>query len=305
MADSEFPERQAGVSTVDLSGQTVLVTGSTSGIGRVAAVALGRMGAQVLVHGRDRERGEAVVSAISDTAGTARLFRANFADPEAVTALATEIRDEIGTVDVLCNNAGGFFRDRDPTSLGVDPAFHSNHLAHFQLTTALLDTLPPDGRIVTTASVAHRAGTLDIDRLFDLSGLSPVGAYCRSKLANIQFTRELAKRLRRTDRGVTANAFHPGIVPGSGFGRALPEPVSALFDLFSVAPTAETVEDGAATLVYLATAPAVADTTGAYFARCREIRPARPARDADAARALWEHSVDLLDMEDPLAAPAR
>ena len=305
MDDSEPPEQRAGVSGVDLSGRTVLVTGSTSGIGRVAAVALGRMGATVLVHGRDRGRGEAVVSEVDDTAGTARLFQADFADPEAVTALATEIRDEVGTVDVLCNNAGGFFREREKTSLGVDPAFHINHLAHFQLTTALLDSLPPDGRVVTTSSVAHRVGTLDIDRLFDLSGLSPVGAYCRSKLANIQFTRELAGRLRRADREVTANAFHPGIVPGSGFGRALPGSVSALFDLFSVAPVAETVEAGAATLVYLAAAPDVADTTGTYFARRREIRPAPRARDADAARDLWTRSADLLDIEEPLAAHAR
>jgi NAD(P)-dependent dehydrogenase (short-subunit alcohol dehydrogenase family) len=305
MADSEPPERQAGVPDVDLSGRTVLVTGSTSGIGRVAAVALGRLGATVLVHGRDRERGEAVVSEIGDTAGAARLFLADFADPDSVAALATDVRDAVGTVDVLCNNAGGFFRDREPTSLDVDRAFHINHLAHFQLTADLLDSLPPDGRIVTTSSVAHRAGTLDCDRLFDLSGLSPVGAYCRSKLANIQFTRELAARLRRADREVTANAFHPGIVPGSGFGRALPGPVSALFDLFAAAPVAETVEEGAATLVYLAAAPDVADTTGTYFARRREIRPAPPARDDDATRELWERSADILGVAEPLAAHAR
>lgn len=303
--DGERPERQAGVSDVDLSGQTVLVTGSTSGIGRVAAVALGRLGARVLVHGRDRERGEAVVADIDETAGTARFLRADFTDPDAVAGLAADVRDAVDSVDVLCNNAGGFFRDREQTALGVDRAFHINHLAHFQLTADLLDAMPADGRVVVTSSVAHRVGTLDIDRLLDLSGLSPVGAYCRSKLANIQFTRELAARLQRADRDVTANAFHPGIVPGSGFGRALPGPVSELFDLFAAAPVAETVEDGAATLVYLAASPAVADTTGSYFARCREIRPAPPARDDRAARDLWTRSADILDIEEPLAAHAR
>jgi NAD(P)-dependent dehydrogenase (short-subunit alcohol dehydrogenase family) len=305
MSDSARPEQQAGVSTVDLSDRTVLVTGSTSGIGRAAAVALGRMGATVLVHGRDRDRGEQVVSAVDDTAGTACLFCADFTDPGAVAELAADVRDTVGTIDVLCNNAGGFFRDREQTTLGVDHAFHVNHLSHFQLTAALLDAIPAGGRVVTTSSVAHRAGTLDLDRLFDLSGLSPVGAYCRSKLANIQFARELAARLQRAGRAVTSNAFHPGIVPGSGFGRALPGPVSDLFDLFSLAPVAETVADGAATLVYLAAAPEVADTTGTYFARRHEIRPAPPARDAGAARDLWGQSADILDIEEPLAARAR
>jgi NAD(P)-dependent dehydrogenase (short-subunit alcohol dehydrogenase family) len=305
MADSEPPERQAGVSDVDLSGQTVLVTGSTNGIGRVAALAFGRLGARVLVHGRSPEAGDALVSEIDDTPGSARFLRADFADIEAVEGLAAEVRETVGTVDVLCNNAGGFFRDREPTSLGVDRAFHVNHLAHVRLTAALLDAIPAGGRVVTTSSVAHRVGTLDCDRVLDLSGLSPVGAYCRSKLANIQFTRELAARLDRAGRAVTANAFHPGIVPGSAFGRALPGPVSGLFDLFAAAPVAETVEDGAATMVYLAVSPAVADTTGRYFARCREIRPAPPARNDDATRELWERSADILEMAEPLAAHAR
>jgi NAD(P)-dependent dehydrogenase (short-subunit alcohol dehydrogenase family) len=301
----ELPERQAGVADRDLSGTTVLVTGSTSGIGRVAAFAFGRLGATVLVHGRDREAGERVVSEIEATAGAARFVRADFTDLEAVEALAAAVRDAVGTVDVLCNNAGGFFRDREPTALGVDRAFHINHLAHYRLTAALLDAVPAGGRVVTTASVAHRLGTLDCDRLLDLSGLSPVGAYGRSKLANIQFARELAVRLDRADRGVTSNAFHPGIVPGSGFGRSFPVATAGLFDMFESLPVAETPEDGAATLLYLAASPAVADTTGTYFARRREIRPAAPARDPEAARDLWERSADLLDIEEPLADHSR
>ncbi|ERH08484.1 MAG: dehydrogenase [halophilic archaeon J07HX64] len=305
MADSELPEQQADLSAVDLSGKTALVTGSTNGIGRAAALALGRLGATVLVHGRDRSAGQSAVAEIERTAGEARFLRADLADPAAVSRLAADTRDAVGTLDVLCNNAGGFFRDRGQTTLGVDRAFHVNHLAHFQLTAALLDAIPAGGRVVTTASVAHRLGALELDSLLDIAGLSPVRAYCRSKLANIQFASELARRLRRVDREVTSNAFHPGIIPDSDFGRALSGPVSGLFDLFSVAPVAETTADGAATLVYLAAAPAVADTTGSYFARRREIRPARPARDPETTRRLWEQTADILDIEEPLAPGAR
>ncbi len=299
--DPDLPEEQAAVAGMDLSGRTVLITGSTNGIGRAAALALGRLGATVLVHGRDREAGETAVAEIETAGGTAQFLRADLADPAAVSGLVDAVDDAVDSLDALCNNAGGLFRDREPTSLGVDRAFHVNHLASYQLTAGLLDTVAPGGRVVTTASVAHRLGALDVDRLLDLSGLSPVRAYCRSKLANIQFARELATRLRRADREVTSNAFHPGIIPGSGFGRTLPGPVSELFGLFGQTPVAETPEDGAATLVYLVASPAVADTTGAYFARRREIRPAGPARDRDATRQLWEHSANILGMTEPLA----
>ena len=305
MNNSELPEQQAGLSAVDSSGTTVLVTGSTNGIGRAAALALGRLGATVLVHGRDRSAGQSAVSEIEQTAGEAHFLRADLADPEAVSGLVADVRDTVGTLDVLCNNAGGFFRDREQTTLGVHRAFHVNHLAHFQLTAALLDTMSAGGRVVTTSSVAHRLGALKLETLLDIAGLSPVRAYCRSKLANIQFAFELARRLRRADREVTSNAFHPGIIPDSEFGRALSGPVSSLFDLFSAAPVAETTVDGAATLVYLAAAPTVADTTGAYFARRREIRPAQPARDPEATRRLWEQSADILDIKEPLAPGAR
>ena len=304
-SDPDPPEQQADIAGIDLSGRTVLITGSTNGIGRAAALALGRLGATVLVHGRDREAGETAVSEIEAAGGNARFFRADFADPEAVSALADAVDDAVDSLDALCNNAGGLFRDREPTSLGVDRAFHVNHLAGYQLTAGLLDTMAPGGRVVTTASIAHRLGALDLDRLLDLSGLSPVRAYCRSKLANIQFARELAARLQRADRDITSNAFHPGIIPGSGFGRTLPGPVSELFGLFGQTPVAETAADGAATLGYLAVSPAVADTTGAYFARCHEIRPAAPARDRNVTRALWEQSADVLGMAEPLARRGR
>jgi len=295
------PEEQADIAGEDLSGTTVLVTGSTSGIGREAALALGRLGAEVFVHGRDTEAGEAVVSDIEASPGSAQFVRADFTEPAAVSALATEIRKEVDQLDVLCNNAGGVFTDLEPTALGVDPAFHVNHLSPYQLTAELLDTFGPESRVVTTASLAHRGATLSLDQLFELSGLSPVAAYCRSKLANVQFSLALARRLRAADREVTSMSFHPGVIPGSGFGRSFPGPTAALGALAEQLPTFDSAEDGAATLVYLAAAPGVEGVTGAYFFRQRELRPAPAARDRQNQRELWEQSADLLDIEEPLA----
>lgn len=294
------PEEQAGVSDVDLSGTTALITGSTSGIGKEAAYALGRLGARVFVHGRDREAGEAVVEQIEETAGTAQFFRADFFYPEQIERLATQVAAQSDGLDILCHNAGGFFETTGPTELGVDPAFHVNHLGPYLLTAELLPQLV-ETRIVTTASIAHRGTTLGIDQLFELSGLSPVSAYCRSKLANVQFAAELSRRLTAVDRQSTSNSFHPGVIPGSEFGRSFPGVGTELWQLFDTTPLFESVEEGAATLVYLAASPEVAETTGEYFARRRSIRPSPQARDEHAQRELWEQSAKLLDIEEPLA----
>jgi NAD(P)-dependent dehydrogenase (short-subunit alcohol dehydrogenase family) len=302
MADTDrLPETQADVADEDLSGTTVLVTGSTSGIGREAALSLGRLGAKVFVHGRDTEAGEEVVAEVERSAGSAQFVRADFTEPTAVSELAAEIRDEVDQLDVLCNNAGGVFTDIEPTTLGVDPAFHVNHLSSYQLTAELLDHLGPESRVVTTASLAHRGATLSLDQLFELSGLSPVAAYCRSKLANIQFSLALARRLRAADREVTSTSFHPGVIPGSGFGRSFPGPTAVLGTLAEQLPTFDSSEDGAATLVYLAASPDVDGVTGAYFFRQRELRPAPAARDTQNQRELWERSANLLGIGEPLA----
>ncbi len=301
---SRPPEAQAKVADVDCSEKTVLVTGSTSGIGRAAAQSFGRLGAHVLVHGRDTEAGAEVVDEIDSSDGTAEFLRADFIEPQQVTELAEAVDDAVETLDVLCNNAGGLFETTDPTSLGVDPAFHINHLAPYQLTGELLDTLGPGGRVITTASLAHRGTTLNLDELMDVVGLSTAAAYARSKLANVQFAAELGRRLAAADRDVTSNAFHPGVIPGSEFGRAFPGASSELFQLLGRSPLTESVEEGAATLVYLGVSAEVAETTGTYFARRRENRPSPDARDRTAQRALWERSAELLDIEEPLSAYA-
>ncbi len=295
------PEAKAGVEDVDLSGRTALVTGSTSGLGRAAALSLGRLGAEVIVHGRDEAAGEAVVEEIEAGGTEARFVAADFERPAAVSALADAVRESVDELDVLCNNAGGLFDDNSETALGVERTFHINHLSPYQLTAELLPTLAPGARVVTTASVAHRFATLELDDLAALTGLSSWAAYCRSKLANVRFATELARRLDAADRGVTSNSLHPGIVPGSEFSRTLPAPAPQLGELVGELPVADSVEDGAATIVYLAAAAEVADVTGGYFARRRRRQPDPDATDVAAGRRLWERSADLLGMDEPLA----
>ena len=294
------PAEIAGVAGRDLSGQTVLVTGSTSGIGREAAVAFGQLGAEVLVHGRDEAAGRAVVGEIERVGGEARFFRADFTDIGAVRRLAREVRTHVaregadGNLDVLANNAGGYFRTGRLTQLGVEQTFQVNHLAGYLLTAELLPVLGADARVVTTSSAAHRGGSLDEQRLTTVDDYSGFQAYQRSKLANVLFTTELARRFDGA-----ANAFHPGMIPGSGFLRFLPGPVSKLGELAGQLPLLATPADGAATLLYLACGDVSA--SGRYFEDCAPRTPSNAARNPETARRLWELSAELLDVPEPLA----
>jgi len=315
---TEFPEDIAGVGGERLAGDVALVTGSTSGIGRETARALGRLGAHVIVHGRDAEAGAAVVDAIEDgvNEGTAEFVGADFSDPEAVTALADATRDVVaergdgdaadGGLDLLINNAGGYFREGRLTDLGVEYTFHVNHLSPFQLTVDLLDDLADDARIVTTASEAHRGDQIDLDAVETVTDYSSWRAYQRSKLANVQFAAELAGRLDdHDDRGITSDSFHPGAIPGSRFLRDLPGPLSGVARALGRLPFATTPADGAATAVYLAVADGVADASGRYYADRRPKQPSTAARDRHARRRLWETSAALLGIEEPLASEGR
>jgi NAD(P)-dependent dehydrogenase (short-subunit alcohol dehydrogenase family) len=293
------PERQAGVADRDCSETTVLITGSTSGIGREMALALGRLGARVLVHGRDRERGERTVAALETTAGGGELLLADLAARSAVRELAAEVGERVETLDVLVNNAGGLFRDDTTSPDGVEYTAAVNHLAPFLLTHHLLAEMSDGGRVVTTSSGAHRTGSIDPDR-FGEEADSSWQRYCRSKLANVLFTRELA---RRTDR-VVANCFHPGFVPGSGFLRQVPAPVRVPMRAVRLLPGFGTsVEDGATTGVYLAVSPDAGEVSGGYFESCSRVRPSTDARDDDTARRLWERSEQLTGLEESLRLP--
>jgi NAD(P)-dependent dehydrogenase (short-subunit alcohol dehydrogenase family) len=298
---SSSPIDLAGVRDADLSGTTALVTGSTSGIGRLAALGLGDLGADVIVHGRDESAGRAVVADLDARGVTAQFCRADFADVSSVRALAETVRAETDGLDLLVNNAGGVFRDGGLTDLGVERTFHVNHLSPYLLTGELLDHLEPGARVVTTASAAHQGATLDLDAVTRVDGFSAFGAYSHSKLANVLFSAELARRLDAADRDVTANSFHPGAIPGSGFARFLPGPLPRLVQALDRLPGVTSVADGAAELLYVAVAPRAGELSGRYFADQRPTEPSRAARDPGTARRLWVRSAELLDIDEPLA----
>jgi NAD(P)-dependent dehydrogenase (short-subunit alcohol dehydrogenase family) len=297
---SDRPEEIAGVADIDCGGQTALVTGSTSGIGRAAALALGRLGADVVVHGRDTAAGESVVEELTRTGVAATFCEADFTSVEAVRDLAATVRSETDGLDVLVNNAGGLFRDGTTTGLGVETTFHVNHLSPYLLTTELLDHLTDDARVVTTASAAHTAATLDLERVQGRSVNSGLGAYSHSKLANVLFTAELARRLDRAGSNVTANSIHPGAIPGTGFGRFLPGPLPGLLRRLEVVPGVTSVEDGAAEILFVGVSPRVDGVSGRYFTGLGPSEPSDAARSLSAARRLWRESARLLDIEVPL-----
>lgn len=293
------PERYAGVADADLSGKTVLVTGSSDGIGREAALALGRLGARVLVHGRSRSKVDRVVGEITDAGGRASAYTADFVDLEAVRGFARAVRDDVDRLDALANNAGTYFRVGRLTDAGVEATMAVNHLAPFLLTHLLAPVIPAGGRIVTTASAAHQGADLDLstlDRVDDYDGFS---AYARSKLANVLFTRELARRLDAR----TANCLHPGFVPGSALWRDSPLYVRAVVGVLSALPPAltrrviDTPATGAANLVYLVAAADVAGVSGEYFADCEPRQPSATARDDDLARRLWTWSEERVELD--------
>lgn len=298
---SELPESIAGVSDVDCTGLQALVTGSTSGIGRAAALALGRLGADVIVHGRDSQAGAAVVEELSRTGADATFVQADFADFDAVKDLAIAVREETDGLDLLVNNAGGLFRDGRLTDAGVGYTFHVNHLSPYLLTADLLDHLREDARIVTTASGAHKGASLDLERVQGADRYTGFKAYSHSKLANVLFTTELARRLDATGRKIIANNIHPGAIPGSGFSRFLPGPLPGLFQRLEAVPGVTSVADGAAEILFVAVSPRTAEVSGRYFANQQPRTPSEAARDSEAARRLWTESATLLDIEEPLA----
>src|SRR5258707_533429 len=280
-----------------MNGKVCVVTGATSGIGRAAATALARLGAEVVLVGRDRGRAEAAAAEIgSASTSPPKVEVADLAAMEQVRGLAGRLA-ALERIDVLINNAGLVLGERRVTPDGFEHVFAVNHLAPFLLTNLLLPELTASvpARVITVTSDAHSAARLDLDNPNLEHGWDSWRSYANSKLANILFTRELARRLDGT--GVTANCAHPGVVR-TGFGRegrpllrlgATPAPP------FLLSP-----ERGADTIVYLASSPDVAGETGGYYIKRRRREPSAAARDDAAARKLWEISEKMTGL-----APAR
>ena len=275
-----------------MDGKVCLVTGATRGIGRVAARELARMGATVLITARDPGRGRDTAEEIRrDTGREVAVLPADLASQASVRELAAEVRRRTDRLQVLLNNAGAIYTTRQLSPDGHELTLALNHLGYFLLTNLLLDLLRSGApsRVVNVASAAHRRGRIDWD---DLQGERRYGggwkAYSQSKLANILFTRELARRLQGS--GVTANCLHPGVV-ATGFGHNNPTLFGTLVKL--AAPLFISPARGADTAVWLATAPEVAGVSGEYFARRRPIPSTRAGQDPEAARRLWEVSERL------------
>jgi NAD(P)-dependent dehydrogenase (short-subunit alcohol dehydrogenase family) len=272
-----------------MQGKVCLVTGATNGIGLVAARELARCGAQVIVVGRSPARCDAAVAQIQDQTGS-RMVEALIADlssQQQVRDLARHFRDRFPRLDVLVNNAGGMGLRREATEDGLERTVAVNHLAYFLLTKLLLDRLRASApsRVVNVASAAHRKAALDFDDLLGKRSYNGWRQYCRSKLMNLLFTYELARKLDGT--GVTANALHPGWVAtgfagNNGWRGRVWQFVAHCF--------AVSVEVGARTVVYLAAAPAVAGVNGRYFVRERVAPSSAESTDEAAAQRLWQIS---------------
>ena len=277
----------------EMSGRVCVVTGSTHGIGQVTAEALARMGATVVVHGRNPERVDEVCRTIRDRTGNSDVtgIAADFASLAEVRRFAATVAERHPRVHVLVNNAGAASTTYRKTADGFEWHFGVNHLAPFLLTNLLLDRIVASApaRIVVVSSEAHRGNAVDLDDVnFERGRYRTLAAYGRSKFANILFTVELARRLEGT--GVTANALHPGFVHtnlGADATGVMKWIVRAA-TLLGLSP-----EEGAKTSIYLASSPEVATTTGRYFAKSRVAAPSPAAVDPELARRLWEKSEAL------------
>lgn len=275
-----------------MQGKVVVATGATSGIGEVAALRLAERGARIVFIARDRSRAAATLARL-ETAGPGLGHRFHLADLSLMAdtrRVAAEIAAAEPRIDVLVNNAGAIFTRRMVTSEGLEMTFALNHMAYFVLTQGLLARLTASApaRIVSTASAAHQGARLDFDDLQSARSFSTIGAYGRSKLCNILFTRELARRLAGT--GVTANCLHPGVV-ATRFGETAGGLLGLMMPLvrrLSISP-----ERGAETLVHLAASPDVEGVSGLYFAKCAPATPSPAAQDDAAAARLWEASERL------------
>jgi len=276
---------------MQMSGKVCLVTGATSGIGEVTARELVLAGATVIILGRDAGKVERTAAGL-DALGKEKVqtLVADFSSQAAVRAAAAEVKRRFGKLQVLVNNAGAWNSERILTPDGLETTFAVNHLAYFLFTLELQSLLEASApaRVVNVASAAADLGKIQFDNLQGERSWSGFGAYCNSKLANLLFTFELARRLE--GRGVTVNAAHPGAV-ASGFGLNT-KPILRL-GMKLIRPLLLTPEKGARTQLYLATSPAVEGVTGRFFAKSRERRAPRAARDVELARKLWEKSEEL------------
>ena len=273
----------------------MVITGGTSGIGQVAAERLASMGARIVLVARSQRRGEDMLARLQAIA-PAESHRVHYGDVSRLSdlnRLAPEIRSAAPRIDVLINNAGAAFSERQVTEDGLELTFATNHLSYFVLTHGLRKQLSPSARVINTSSHAHYRVKIDFDDLQMNNSFQGFRAYSVSKLMNILYTRELARQFAGT--GITTNSLHPGFVKtrigddGKGFGAA----VFRFMKHFAITP-----EKGAETIVYLASSDEVAKTSGLYFYKCKPVQPSKLAQDDAAAERLWKETAKLAGITD-------
>jgi NAD(P)-dependent dehydrogenase (short-subunit alcohol dehydrogenase family) len=281
-----------------MAGKVVVITGGNTGIGKEAAAALAGRGAQVVITSRNEERGRAARREIAERSGndSVDVMPLDLASFRSIRSFAADALDRFDHLDVLVNNAGLILYRRAETREGFEETFGVNHLGHFLLTELLLERLRASApsRVVVVSSHAHKGARrgLDFDDLQTEHNYKWMGVYNKSKLANIYFARELARRLDGT--GVTVNALHPGFVRsefgrGGDLGGIYGWGIKYLASPFAISP-----EKGARTTVYLASSPDVADVSGGYFYKCKPSAPSAVAQDDAAASRLWDASEKLV-----------
>lgn len=279
-----------------MSGKTVLITGGTGGIGKATAIGLARLGARVGIVGRDAERTRAVAEDISTRTGNPAVdaFPADLSSQAEVRRLAAEVLAAYPRLDVLVNNVGGFWQHRHTTADGLERTFAVNHLAAFLLTNLLLERLEASApaRVITVSSGAQSLGRIDFDDLQGERDYSGQRAYNQSKLANVMFTYELARRLEGT--GVTATVLHPGLTRTNYAAEDPPRWMAIMSPVGR--PFMKSPARGAVTPIYLASSPDVEGVTGQYFANRKPRRSAAPSYDTAAAARLWQVSSDLVGL---------
>jgi retinol dehydrogenase 12 len=280
-----------------MQGKVVAITGGTSGIGQVSAEKLAVMGARIVLVARSKTRGEATLGRLREIAPKEN-HSVHYGDVSRLNdlnRLAADIRTAEPRIDVLINNAGAAFGERQVTEDGLELTFATNHMSYFLLTQGLRDALVAAGaaRVINTSSAAHYRAKIDFDDLQMKNNYSTMRAYSCSKLCNILFTRALVRRLEGT--GITANSLHPGFVNTrigdgtAGFGAA----IFRFMKNFAITP-----EKGAETIVYLASSDGVAKTTGLYFDKCKPVEPSKLAQDDAAAERLWQETAKLAGIKE-------
>lgn len=277
-----------------LQNKTAIVTGANSGMGMATVRALSDMGAKVIMLCRSEKRGtEALEKLSSEKYRDLELILCDLGNYDSIRAFANIVRRGYDHIDILVNNAGFISLDRQETGEGLERQFGINHIGHFLLTMSLLDLMGEGGRIVNVASGAHKTGKIHFDDINLTKGFNVIKAYSQSKLANVLFTRELARRVK--DRGITVNCCHPGAVAtnigidrDTGFGKTVTRLLKPFF---------QTPEQGARTAIFLASDDSVSDITGEYFYKCRIAKSSKRSKDMELAKKLFEFSEELTGLQ--------